>query len=145
MRTLLLTCLMTGLSVFSAGTLKAQSQGEGQIAFAYADATTSIGTGKIETYHVAIRVQDDALVGTEVIGLRIPMDTKTDATDLSGWLTSELKVQSKQNVVDGQQKSVDKNNIKDGFIDLVFDTPYTLTAKGIYAGYSFTILSKDNA
>lgn len=127
----------------SAGT-KAQETTEGQIAFAYAEGKAYIGTSKAETYNVAIHIADANLVGTRILGLRIPMRSGADVSEISGWLTSELKVQSKKNVVDGQEKSAQLSDLKNGFIDLTFDTPYTLTADGIYAGYTFTVNTKEN-
>ncbi len=123
---------------------KGQNLEEGQIAFAYTGAESAYGTNKAETYNVAIHLHDAALVGAQVVGLRIPMNAKTDASDITGWLTSELKVQSKKNVVDGQEKTVSLDDVRSGFIDLTFDTPYTLTADGIYAGYTFTVNSKED-
>ena len=102
---------------------------------------TGIGTKKAETYDVAMHLTDPYLVGMEVRGLRVPINTSAKNTaDYKAWITTELKVDDNANVPD--ILSVDFT--PDGkWADVTFDTPYVITEGGIYVGYSFTVSSVD--
>ena len=57
------------------------------------DATTSeyYGTGKAETYDVAIRLANPSFTGATVTGIRVPLMSEAIA-EASVWLSSELKL-----------------------------------------------------
>ena len=62
---------------------------------------TGIGTKKAETYDVAMHLTDPYLVGMEVRGLRVPINTSAKNTaDYKAWITTELKVDDNANVPD---------------------------------------------
>lgn len=102
---------------------------------------TGIGTKKAETYDVAMHLTDPYLVGMEVRGMKVPINTSAkNTTDYKAWITTELKVDNNVNVPD--ILSVDFT--PDGkWADVTFDTPYVITEGGIYVGYSFTVSSVD--
>lgn len=102
---------------------------------------TGIGTKKAETYDVAMHLTDPYLVGMEVRGMKVPINTSAkNTTDYKAWITTELKVDYNVNVPD--ILSVDFT--PDGkWADVTFDTPYVITEGGIYVGYSFTVSSVD--
>ncbi len=134
--------------------LSAQDKGndaslkDGEIIYSYDDGkepTKQYGTNKTETYDVAIRIDDPALVGLTVIGIRIPMKGISNINDMSGWLSSELNLEKQGdneiNIPDITSKSVTPH---DGLVEVRFDTPHTITEKGLFAGYSFSITNLDN-
>lgn len=94
------------------------------------------GTEKQEDYDVAILVKDDALVGKTVKGVKIPIasDVAPYLTDGKAFMTKSLALSNSENVADLETKSF---TITSGWIEVDFDTPYTLTADGVYVGYSF--------
>ena len=102
-------------------------------------ATEGYGYGKTETYDVAIRLQNPSLTGAKVTGIRVPL-TADGTEEASAWLTSELKLKKKngKNVNDPDIATV-SGEVNNGWLDIRFDTPYTIPAEGVYVGYSFTV------
>ncbi|MBR4535012.1 MAG: hypothetical protein IKO85_10845 [Bacteroidaceae bacterium] len=101
-----------------------------------------IGTQKAETYDVAMHLTDPYLVGMEVRGVNVPINTgANNATDYKAWLTTELTLNDdKLNVPD--IASVDFT--PDGkWAEVTFETPYIIPEGGIYVGYSITISTVD--
>ena len=108
-----------------------------------------VGTQKTETYDVAMLVSDPALVGTKIEGVRIYIaenGTTTDGTtskmtDASVFLTSslELKVRGTTKVNDPNILSQPFEAQGEQWNEVRFETPYEITADGVYVGYSFTI------
>lgn len=95
------------------------------------------GTKKKETYDVAIRILDPALVGAKVTKLSVPFYVESENySDPQAWLTTELALDKKVNVpnICSQTATVENNTLT-----VTFDEPYTITEAGVYAGYSFTI------
>lgn len=102
-------------------------------------ATEGYGYAKTETYDVAIRLQNPSFTGAKVTGIRVPL-TVDGTEDCSAWLTSELKLKKKngKNVNDPDIATV-SGEVNNGWLDIRFDTPYTIPAEGVYVGYSFTV------
>ena len=95
-------------------------------------AITGVGTQKAETYDVAIYIDNPDLVGMEIRGLRVPVNTKaTNAGEYTAWLTKELKVESGVNVPDIASVSFTPDK---SWVDVDFETPYVVTEGGFYAG-----------
>ena len=101
---------------------------------------TARGTKKAETYDVAIHLADPFLVGKEVRGLRIPINTAAqNVTGYKAWLSSALTLDSdKKNVPDIRNISFTPSG---SWTDVTFDEPYIITEEGLYAGYSFEVPS----
>ena len=101
---------------------------------------TARGTKKAETYDVAIHLADPFLVGKEVRGLRIPINTAAkNATDYKAWLSTALTLDSnKKNVPDICSVSFTPSS---SWVDVAFDEPYIITEEGLYVGYSFEVSS----
>lgn len=112
------------------------------------EATRKYGTGKKETYDVAIRIDDPKVAGLSVIGVRIPMKGTANINNMSAWLSSELKLEKSGdndvNIPDITSKTVTPH---DGYVEVRFDKPHAITEKGLFAGYSFDVatLDDDNA
>ena len=89
----------------------------------------------------AIHLTDPYLVGMEVRGIKIPINTSAkNATDYKAWLTKELTLESGVYTPD----IVSVAFTPDGkWANVTFETPYVITSEGLYAGYSFTIPSVD--
>lgn len=100
------------------------------------------GTSKAEAYDVAIRISDPGMVGKKIVGVKVPMGSDESVTEISAWLSSELKLESKKNVADiaskaGEWKGSNENGSP--YFEVTFDTPYTITEAGVYVGYSFKV------
>lgn len=93
------------------------------------------GTQKGETYDIAIRLDDPALVGKSVVGVRIPFVTSDALTDISVWLSHELKVENKVNVPDILSVGAVS---ADNEVTVMFETPQVIPGEGLYVGYTFT-------
>lgn len=99
------------------------------------------GYKKKETYDIAICLDDAAYAGATVKGLRVYLPVAAGAiSDVSGWISSELKLENKKNAPDLATKA---GEVKDNYLDLTFDSPVVIPADGLYVGYSFTITDLD--
>lgn len=94
------------------------------------------GNSKAETYDVAIRISDPSLVGKQITGLSVPVTPEANVSNPSAWLSKELKLSGKNNAPD--VASVEAS-VADDVLTATFSEPYTITADGIYVGYTFTI------
>lgn len=98
---------------------------------------TGYGFSKKETYDVAVHLDDPTLVGGKIVGLRVAIPAEnTWIKDISGWLSTELKLDKKVNAPDiaSVPGTMDKR-----VISATFAEPYTIPAEGVYVGYSFTV------
>ena len=129
---LVLSLFMAAWTVQAADLLYGLYQGSGT--------PTARGTKKAETYDVAIHLADPFLVGKEVRGLRIPINTAAkNATDYKAWLSTALTLDSnKKNVPDICSVSFTPSS---SWVDVAFDEPYIITEEGLYVGYSFEVSS----
>ena len=95
------------------------------------------GFNKKETYDVAVLLNDPTLIGAKVSGMKVflPVD-ESSLANLSAWMTSELKLDEKVNSPD--ICSVEAS-YSDYYLSATFPEPYTVTADGVYVGYSFDI------
>ena len=102
-----------------------------------------VGTQKAETYDVAMHLTNPELVGLEIRGINVPLNSSvTNLTDCKAWLTKELSMDG--NSVAPDVASVDFT--PDGkWTEVTFETPYVITEEGIYAGYSITVPSVDTS
>ena len=115
------------------------------IIFTYGDAAYATGTGgkKAETVDVAMLLQDDALVGLQVKAVRVPFASTKGLSNASAWLSVELPAikSTKAGDPDVCSKSFE---LAEGYTEVTFDQPYTITAEGIYVGYSFDMAAVDD-
>lgn len=97
------------------------------------------GTGKKDTYDIAILVKNPSLVGKTITGLRVPVVAE-NATATSMWLTTKLALKKVDNKkVNDADICTQEAEVKDGFLDVTFAEPYTITEEGVYAGYTIDI------
>ena len=113
--------------------------------YSYYDGTTDLaqtGSGKKETYDVAIHINQPALTGTTIKGVIISIPHTTAVSNLKVWLSKKLTLQS----IDGKKQNVPDICTQPADTALAFsstyiplDQPYTITEGGVYVGYTFTI------
>jgi len=101
-----------------------------------------IGDAKTQTYDVAMKVQDDALVGTHIDKISIPLVSTENISDLKVWLSTNLRVENGVNVPNLVEVAVEPT--ESGFVTVELPTPYTLTEEGVYVGYSLTVDEVDD-
>ena len=102
---------------------------------------TGFGTGKAETYDVAIHLTDPSLVGMEIRGIRIPVNANAKNTSAyKGWLTRELTLVSGKVVPDIVSLEATPSG---SWAEVRLDEPYVIEAGGLYVGYSLTVSGVD--
>ena len=97
----------------------------------------TFGDYKPHTYDVAMKIQDETLVGTHIDEIIIPLQGVENMKDVKVWLSSQLRVENKENVPD--LVSMNVTPTEDGFCTVKLDKPYTIPEEGVYVGYSLTI------
>ncbi len=144
MKKIITSCMLGAMAI---GAMAA----ENEVTFTYAgDSYGAWGKGKSEIYDVAIRIDDPALVGKKITGIRALLNAYEDIESTSLWLSKELTLEKidgvKVNVPDTYTAEVvpekislsgDENTY--GELSIKLDEPYTITEEGIYAGYSLTV------
>lgn len=142
----LLTTALTGAALlYSVAAMGADTR----TAFTYSGQDAEIyrlGTKKVETYDIAIRIDDPALVGKRIIGVEAPMITDQSVANPSAWITKELAVVSKVNQVDVSAPAQWSTTVSDSdlpTLQATFAEPYTITEGGVYVGYSITMEAVD--
>ena len=113
-----------------------------ELVYSYSNETNlkPYGTARQETYDLAVKLPDKALVGKKVVGVRIPFTTVNNLSDLSVWMTTELGIDQNDFVTNVTNICSQKAEFSNGqYIDVKFDKPYIITDEGVYVGYSFTV------
>ena len=101
------------------------------------DVNVTTNNYKPETYDVAVKFDDHALVGTLIESITFPLQEVKGVSDISVFLTSQLRVENGKNAADLVVKSV--TPAEPGFITVALDKPYTIPEGGVYVGYSLTV------
>lgn len=99
-----------------------------------------IGTGKTETYDIAIRLNDASLVGSKIKSFNVPFIVSDNVSAISVWATKELKLEKKVNIPDITSVDVET---ADGEINVTFPEMIEIPEGGLYVGYTFTVDKKD--
>lgn len=102
-----------------------------------------VGLGTMETFDVAIRLDDPALVGKNVIGLSVPLPlTSAQVDNTSAFLTSKFRIQSvgKETFNNPDILSQPADISGEGILTATFNQPYTIEEGGVIVGYSFRII-----
>lgn len=103
----------------------------------YGEGTTIVGFNRAEAHDIAIFIKNPALTGAKITGFSVEIPVQyAQADGLSGWLSSELKLENNVNVPDIVSVSP---SFRDYVLNVSFPEPYTITDKGVYVGYSFNI------
>ena len=135
-------CLAAALTVLGGGSALAADQ----IVFSYGEPSLSFGTGgkNAETVDVCMQLKDPALVGLQVSAVRISFPSAEHLSDASAWLSVDLPAikSGKMQAPDVCQQSFD---VAEGFTEVAFPEPYTITADGVHVGYSFAMEKVEEA
>ena len=99
--------------------------------------TAITNASKPETYDVAIKIQDPAMIGAYIESITFPLQSLQGVSDISVFLTSQLRVENGKNAPDLVNKAVTPDQA--GFVTVELDKPYIIPAEGVYVGYSLTI------
>lgn len=100
---------------------------------------------RAETCDLAMRISNPMLAGKQVSHIRVLTDPDAQPSeDYKVWLSVDLNLEKND-----EGKKVNAPDVltlpavpdKDGWLDVELPEPYTLTDKGVYVGYSFTITS----
>ena len=107
---------------------------EGETVFSYAPNGTDgfYGTAATDSYGLAIRIVDPALVGAKIVGMRFALEYATGIEDVSGWTSTSLG-----RTPTGEE--VDVATVQSGWNEVRFTTPVEIPDGGIYVGYSLTV------
>lgn len=101
------------------------------------DISVTTNNYKPETYDVAVKFDAPALYGTLIESITFPLQEVEGISDISVFLTSQLRVENGKNVPDLVVKAV--TPAEPGFITVKLDKPYTIPVEGVYVGYSLTV------
>lgn len=99
------------------------------------------GTKKKENYDIAIKIDNPALAGQKITGLKVEIPGDASLyTAPSAFLTTELVVER----IDGVRVNVPdicsvNATIADGYLTATFAEPYTLTSDPVYVGYAVEV------
>lgn len=133
---LFLTAVVSALTALPASA-------DGSLAFSYdtgGGSRAQWGTAKKENYDVAIRITGADLVGKQVTGVDIPLAATSGLSGFKVWLSKSLTLGTvdgvKQNVPDIVSVDAEPDG---GRLAVTFAEPYTITAEGVYVGYSFNV------
>ena len=97
---------------------------------------SGLGVQADDTYHCAIFVPGNSdAVDKTIKAIRFALYSP-NATNVKVWLSSSLPASAE--AADIAIEEVNDANLI-GYIDAPLSTPYTITSKGVYVGYSFTI------
>ena len=97
---------------------------------------SGLGVQAADTYHCAIFVPGNSdAVDKTIKAIRFALYSP-NATNVKVWLSSSLPASAE--AADIAREEVNDANLI-GYIDAPLSTPYTITSKGVYVGYSFTI------
>ena len=99
---------------------------------------------KPETYDIAIHIDDPSLVGAYIESITFPLMSLKYVSNVSAWLSSQLRVEDGKNKPDITSKDVVLLGKEEGFIEAKLEKPYIIPAEGVYVGYSFTIKNVEN-
>lgn len=97
------------------------------------------GTEKAETYDIAIRLTDPALIGSKIKAFSVPLVQSNDITNISVWASNELTLENKVNKPDIISLEA---SCADGIVNVIFPEMIQIPKGGIYVGYSFTVDKK---
>ena len=120
-----------------AGTLETDfSYNEGELSF--------FGSGRAETYDVAIKLDAPILQGMEIVGVTAYVAGTEGMLQPKVWLSHELKLESRVNAPDICSYDVavaggNFMNAEMGRLAHTFDKPVVIDEKGVYAGFSITV------
>ena len=112
------------------------SYNEGELSF--------FGSGRAETYDVAIKLDAPIIQGMEIVGLTAYVAGTEGILQPKVWLSNELKLENRVNApdicsYDAAVAEGDFMNNEMGKITYAFEQPFVIGKEGVYAGFSITV------
>ena len=104
-----------------------------------AENTSGWGTSKKENYDIAINIGGAPFTGLDIKSIKFPVTISEGVSAFKIWLANTLDNYGIENAAIEYREVTPK----DGYIELVLDSPYKITDEGVYAGYSFVVDAKD--
>ena len=109
--------------------------------------TREWGTRTAEWYDVAVYVPG-TYAGKTITGIRMPFTTtSSDIQNIDLWLSEELSLARNgelKKVADPDIETISAAINAEGYAEVVFSEPYTITEAGVYAGTTFKVLDVNN-
>lgn len=103
--------------------------------------TVGIGTGKKETYNVAMLLSGSDLNGKTLKSITVPFKSRENLSNLKIWMSKKLQVSTDEN-----KKKYFAPDVMSADVDFSTDTvtytlpeEYALTGDSLYVGYTFTV------
>lgn len=105
----------------------------------------AVGTGWSVTYDVAAFIPGGTYFanGATLNGLRLSLPNTSNLKNVKVWVSESLPSSGSQADVFVQNVSLTGRTLG-GFTNVTYKTPYTVTNKGVYVGYSLTIANVSN-
>lgn len=137
--------IISTILLLSAAALNAAADGGKTFSYAADNAYTyQWGTGRAETYNIAILLNDRSLVGSRITGVTVPLSS-VNLSGLKVWLSKELRLKTVDDVRVNDPDILSQDaEITAKTVRVDFAEPYTLTEDGVYVGYSVTVDNLDN-
>lgn len=98
----------------------------------------TFGDWKPQTYDVAMKVEDAAIVGTYIESVTFNLRTIAGLSNLKVWLSSQLRIEDGWNEPDLISVDVDMPT-RTGDVTVKLPKPYIIPEEGVYVGYSFDV------
>lgn len=97
------------------------------------------GYKKDQAYDVGIALDQPQMVGSQIVGIKVPVYSTEYVKEVSVWVSKELNATKGTSTYFTPDEVCYSTEIKDGEINFSFPEPYTIPEGGIYLGYSFTV------
>ena len=102
------------------------------------ESRVTFGEWKPQTYDVAMKLENELLVGTYIEDITFNLRTIDGLSNLKVWLSSQLRVEDGQNAPDLVSIDVDMPT-KTGDVTVTLPKPYIIPEGGVFVGYSFDV------
>lgn len=116
--------------------------------YAQSDEVYDYGSGKKENYDVAVFLPG-SFAGKTVTAISVPFNESAadGLANLKVWLSKELNLSGTDN---GKKRiapdvASKEGTVAGGYVTIQLDEPYTITADGVYAGFSFDVSTLNEA
>ncbi len=110
-----------------------------EVTYSYANLDGELiayGNPKADNYDVAIKMTNLGFENISVKGIKVMFPDTPDISGCKAWLSTELKVENNQNVVD---LTTVEATVADGYLSATFPDGFVIPEEGIFVGYSFCV------
>lgn len=137
--------IISTIFLLAAVAMSAAADGGKTFSYATDDAYTyQWGTGRAETYNIAILLNDKSLAGSRITAVTVPL-ASVNLSGLKVWLSKELQTKTVDGVKVNDPDILSQDaEITSKTVRVELAEPYTLTEEGVYVGYTVTVDALDN-